>query len=85
MNLEETQEAFLDFLARAKTWDRYEENAGQSALDRCKSIGYPRGFIGCAFVWEHTPEGAKFWARINTAWIRHLKSNFEQCDVESAT
>lgn len=32
----------------------------------------PQWFIGHAFFWEKTPQGHRFWGKINVKWLRYI-------------
>lgn len=48
-------------------------NSKASVLEFLSRLGSNPGMLTCAFTWEDTPEGTRYWETINILWKRFLK------------
>ena len=64
-----------------------EQRPDDSVLDFLSRLGSNPGMLSCAFDWEDTPEGTRYWKTIDILWKRFLKRNgkplSEDLDINS--
>lgn len=62
-------------------------NSSASILEFLYRLGSDPSMITCAFAWEDTPEGTRYWKTIDILWKRFLKRNgkplSEDLDINS--
>lgn len=67
-----------DVATRFKTnFRKQRPNSSASVLEFLYRQGSDPNMITCAFTWEDTPEGTKYWKTINILWKRFLKGKGE--------
>jgi len=73
------QDKFINFLKEQGVKDKYKERLylfRQVHIYKYieRKINYPKDFFDCAFIWQDSKDGHKFWSKINSKWLAILRN-----------
>lgn len=71
---------FVKFLKQNRCYNEFCANLKkQRGLTIKENLDkfHPRVYIFSSFDWSFTQEGSKYWNKINTYWMSHLKAKYK--------